>query len=556
MRGLLKKHRFFLTLACVTVIYLALAFLVLPQRAFFSSDEGLKFIQLQNFIRKGWGSFTIDYPGQVLDPHLRYVPINNPPPLIRDGRIFAVYPIFFPMLAAPLYSLFNYAGLYLIPLFSGLLTLIISGYISRLSSENGSSSILLLGLCTPLLFYSLLFWDHTLGTLLFALALLLLMKDFEYPRQLSLLLAGIIMGLAIWIRSELYVMGLVMPVTYFLFGKRRFRHVAPLSLGIFIALAPLWLFQLFVYGDFVGPHVGHLAWLGEELPVTTNRLLIIYNTLLEGNPSPVLSFLFIMAFVASILTVRSPRLRTNSALVIIVFAALVLASIPNIVQAVNGRPMGGLLPTTPFLAFGFVGLPGASLRPRNKFLLALSLAYITLVCLITPVDPGLQWGPRFLLPILPPLTILALDNFHTLPKPQERFSSRSLLRVCFLSIAAVSLILQLSSLRIMYILKTRDLRLIEDTAHIDSPYIVSDEYGYAQYVAPLFYEKQFFYVRDQEAYQGLTETFLKNDVHVFAVVTYPVPHRNVVDPLIASEGYRVKRLSDQLFEIKESDGNR
>jgi hypothetical protein len=154
------------------------------------------------------------------------------------------------------------------------------------------------------------------------------------------------------------------------------------------------------------------------------------------------------------------------------------------------------------------------------------------------------------------LTILALDNFHTLPKPQERFSSRSLLRVCFLSIVAVSLLLQLSSLRIMYIIKTRDLRLIEDTAHIDSPYIVSDEYGYAQYVAPLFYEKQFFYVRDQEAYQRLTETFLRNDVHVFAVVTYPVPHRNVVDPLIASEGYRVKRLSDQLFEIKESDGNR
>ena len=42
-----------------------------------------------------------------------------------------------------------------------------------------------------------------------------------------------------------------------------------------------------------------------------------------------------------------------------------------------------------------------------------------------------------------------------------------------------------------------------------------------------------------------------NDVHVFAVVTYPVPHRTVVDPLIASGGYTVKRVSDQLFEVEE-----
>jgi hypothetical protein len=553
MGMLLTKYRFFLVLACVTASYLALVFLIMPQGAFFSSDEGLKFIQLQNVIRKGWGVFTIDYPGRELDPALSYVPINNPPPLIRDGKMFAVYPVFFPLLAAPLYQLFSYTGLYLIPLLSGLLILAISGYIARLNSQNGVSPILLLGFCTPLLFYSLLFWDHTLGALLFTLALLLVMRNFEQPRQLLMLLAGIVMGLAIWLRSELYVMGLVMPATYFFFGGRRLRHVVSLCLGTLIALAPLWLFQFLVYGDFIGPHVGHFAWLGEELPVTTNRLAIIYYTLLEGSPNPVLSFLFIMAFVASILTVRSPKLRTNSVLVIIIFATLVLASIPNIVQAVGGRPMGGLISTTPFLAFSFVGLSGPSLRQKGKSLLALSLAYITLVCLITPVDPGLQWGPRFLLPILPPLTILALDNFHTLPRAQHSLSPRGLLRVCFLSIVAVSLALQLSSLRTMYILKTRDLELIEDTAQIDSPYVVSDEYGYAQYVAPLFYERQFFYVRDQEAYRRLTETFLRNSIHVFAVVTYPIPHRNVVDPLIASEGHTVKRVSDQLFEIQELD---
>jgi len=551
MRNSIAKYRSLLALAYVAAIYVVLAFLVLPQEGFFSSDEGLKFIQVQNLMRKGWGDLTIDYPGQTLDPNLRYVPINNPPPLIRDGKIFAVYSVFFPLLAAPLYHLFNHAGLYLIPLFSGLLTLVISGYIARLSSGNGFSSILLLGLCSPLLFYSLLFWDHTLGTLLSTLALWLVIKNLGRPRQFFLLLGGMVMGLAIWVRSELYVMGLVMPATYFFFGNRRFRHAASISLGTLVALVPLWLFQFIIYGDFIGPHVRHLTWLSEELPVTTNRLAIIYYTLLEGSSNPILSFLFIVAFVASTLAVRSPELRNNPTLVSIIFAGLVVASLPNILQASAGKPLGGLISTTPFLAFGFVALSGSFAKQKYRFLLALSLGYIILVCLATPVDPGLQWGPRFLLPILPPLTILALNNFHTLAKSQEGSSPRSPLKVAFLSVVAVSLLLQASSLRTIYVIKTRDMELIESTAQISSLYIVSDEYGYAQYVAPLFYEKQLFYVRNQEAYQRLMETFLRNDIHLFAVVTYPVPVRRAVDPLIAAEGYTVTRVGNQLFEIEE-----
>lgn len=553
MRHLLADYRTLLALACVTGVYLLLAFLLMPQGAFFSSDEGLKFIQLQNLIRKGWGDFTIDYPGQELDPDLRYVPINNPPPLIRDGKIFAVYPVFFPWLAAPLYRLFGDAGLYVIPVSSGLLTLAISAYIARLCGEKGFSLILILGLCTPLLFYSLLFWDHTLGTLLFTLGLLLVTKNLAQPSQFFLLLGGMMIGLAIWVRSELYVMGLVMPATYFFVGSRRLRHVASLCLGTFIALVPLWLFQFFVYGDFIGPHVGHLAWLGEELPVTTSRLAILYYTLLEGNSNLVLSFVFILAFVASTLVLRSPQLRTNRVLVTIIFVVLVLASLPNIFQANAGRPLGGLISTTPLFAFSFVVLSDPSLRKSNRFLLALSFGYTALVCLATPVDPGLQWGPRFLLPIFPPLTILALNSFQVLAKPQERLPSRGLLRTCFLSVVAVSLLLQVSSLRTMHILKTRDMKLIVDTAQISSPYIVSDEYGYAQYVAPLFYERQFFYVRNQEAYQRLTETFLRNDIHIFAVATYPAPHRSAVDPLVAAEGYTVRRVGNRLFEIEQRE---
>jgi len=510
----------------VAVVYVVLAFLVLPQQAFFSSDEGLKFIQLQNFVRKGWLDFTLDYPGRQLDPNLAYV-----------------------------YRLLGYAGLYVLPLASGLLTLVITYRIARLTGGDGTSSVVILGLCTPLIFYSLLFWDHTLGTLLATLALLLVASSLRQPRRFSLLLGGVAIGLGIWVRSELYVMAIAMPFALLLLDARRLTRLVWLCLGILIALVPLWLFQYFVYGDFIGPHVGHLAWLPEELPVPTGRVGIVYHTLLEGNSSPVLSFLYIMAFVASTMLIRAPRLRTKRLLVIIAFASLVVATIPNILEASGGRPLGGLITTAPFLVFGFATLLDSSVRRHNAFLLAFTLAYMALVSLLTPVDPGLQWGPRFLLPILPPLVILATNNFRALSTLGGR-STRSPLTVCFASVVALSFLVQISGLRTLQIIKTRDLELIQNTALKDSLHIISDEYGYAEYVAPLFYEKQFFYVRDQSAYQELTQTLLSNHIRTFAVVTYPVPSRKTVDPLIAADGYAIREVGDAVYEIGKPKSSR
>ncbi|MCJ7619716.1 MAG: hypothetical protein MUP64_05815, partial [Anaerolineae bacterium] len=193
-------------LAFVAVLYAGLAFIVLPKAAFFSSDEGLKLIQVQNFLRKGWSDFTIDYPGRWLDPDLSFVPINNPPPLMQGERIFAAYPVFFPLLATPLYSLLGYAGLYVIPVVSGLATVLVTWWLARLLGARGSSSILVLGLCTPLLFYSLLFWDHTLGTLLATVALLLVIRTLLQRDRRWLLGGGAILGVSIWARTELYAL--------------------------------------------------------------------------------------------------------------------------------------------------------------------------------------------------------------------------------------------------------------------------------------------------------------------------------------------------------------
>jgi hypothetical protein len=541
-----------LALGLVAIVYAGLAFLVLPQAAFFSSDEGLKLIQVQNFLRKGWSDLTIDYPGRWLDPGLRFVPINNPPPLVQGDRIFAVYPVLFPLLATSLYSLLGYGGLYVIPVVSGLATVLVTWWLARLVGARKSSSLLVLGLCTPLLFYSLLFWDHTLGTLLTTTGLLLVIGTVPQHDRRWLLAGGAILGVAVWARTELYALAVVTTIVYFLFGGRRGRDTLFLCLGILAALLPLWTFQAVAYGNPIGPHVAHFASLGEELPVTTNRLAILYYTLLEASSNPLMTFLYAMAFASATLTLWNPTLRHKPALVAATFGALLLCSIPILLEAWSGRPLGGLIATTPFLAFSFSGIPGGEDRLNRRLALAACLGYIILVCVATPVDPGLQWGPRFLLPIYPLATVLALRNGQALSATARSSSTGTLLRGCLMATLGVSLLFQACGIHVMQMIKTRDRQLIDSTARLDSTWIVSDEYGLAQYAAPIFYEKEFFYVRSQEEYQRLAETFVRSGIDRYAVVTYPVAQRRIVDPGDAWDGYAVREVGPQLFEIAKT----
>jgi hypothetical protein len=307
-----------------------------------------------------------------------------------------------------------------------------------------------------------------------------------------------------------------------------------------------------VYGNPIGPHVGHFASLGDELPVTTNRLAIVYYTLLEANPNPLVTLLYAIAFASATLVLWSPALRHKPVLVIAAFGALLLCSVPNLVEAWSGRPLGGLIATTPFLVFSFGGISQQEDADSRRLALAACLGYIILVCIATPVDPGLQWGPRFLLPIYPLAAVLALRNGQALRATARSSSTGTLLGACLAATLGVSLVFQACGVRVMNMVKTRDRQLIESTARLDSTWIVSDEYGLAQYAAPLFYQKEFFYVRSQEEYQRLTETFVRNGIDRYAVVTYPVPHRRIVDPAGVSDGYAVREVGPQLFEIEKT----
>src|SRR5205823_4705552 len=103
------------------------------------------------------------------------------------------------------------------------------------------------GLATPVSLYSLLYFEHTLASLLVALSLLAALRGLRGLRgegiaSRSVALSGALLALAVYFRSELYVLALVLSLLLAVIGWRRGRQALPIAwiVGFVISLVPLW----------------------------------------------------------------------------------------------------------------------------------------------------------------------------------------------------------------------------------------------------------------------------------------------------------------------------
>ncbi|MDQ2807727.1 MAG: hypothetical protein M3Z04_12595, partial [Chloroflexota bacterium] len=183
----------------------------LPSGGFWHSDEGAKFLQLQNL---RWGSAGLEtaiaYPGRDLDPALAWVPFHPKQHRVdAGGNIYLQWPIFLPLLAWPLWALAGTAGLYSWP-WAGALAACWGSYrLARLAGAPARwawTAIPLLGLATPVGFYSGVFFEHTLAAALVVGAVAALLRGLLTDNGRQVCAAGVLLGLAIYLRSELYVL--------------------------------------------------------------------------------------------------------------------------------------------------------------------------------------------------------------------------------------------------------------------------------------------------------------------------------------------------------------
>jgi hypothetical protein len=410
------------------LVYLGIAWFVLPPHGFWTSDEGAKLLQLQNLRwQDGRLAYDIAYPGREVDPDLHFAQ-NDPlwgSLRVLDGRLYLQrFPVF-PLLALPLFRWFGFYGLYLLPAVGGA----VSGVLALQLLDPGDRRFgmwMLIAFGSPVFIYATIFWEHTLATCLGLAAAWIAFRVGPVarpiaPRQVcGWVAAGAILGISAYIRLEMLIFGLALLFAYW--WVVRDGRWGPLWAGVSLGLVML------PYRPLHGMMFG-----GQQMPQHTANLFYPFYYLVRAQWRAVPDVLIgpyaessidagwlgglgaiaaVIAVAHSFSAIDSPAMRA------VRLAGLAITAITGAIFLFNNtlyHSGHGLLFTTPWALLGLVRAREVWQRGNWRARVILLSVVLGLIGYTLEVigfrssgpHGGLEWGARFAMPFYPPLALIA-----------------------------------------------------------------------------------------------------------------------------------------------------
>jgi hypothetical protein len=254
---------------------------------------------------------------------------------------------------------------------------------------------------TPFVFYGLEFWDHAPAVACVLAGTVLALR--EPAGVASRAAAGALWILSLQLRPEMAA-GVVAAAAVVAL-RRSPRVLIAAAFGAAVAAAPFVVYSLAHFGQITSPHVAiNLALVGERW--WQERLVDARSWFGTTNPVSIAGF---AAIGAGWLCLASARVRAFSPRIALLGAVLISF------EAAFGRENGQNF----FRAFplGILALmPTMSVGRRSRDLALLVILPLVGCWLTAPNDGGGQWGARYLLVIVPPMLILAIQRFSQLTR--------------------------------------------------------------------------------------------------------------------------------------------
>ena len=513
----------FLSIAAVAVVY-CVTLAALDRDGLWITDNEVKLLQLRGILASGYTEFSIPWPGRALDPEFRANPIPYMFSQVHEGQLYPVFSPIFAILASVPYDWFGYTGLYVLPLLASLLTLAGVAKLVDLVVEEGTTrtiarhgAVLVAGLCTPLWFYSVVFWEHTVAASLCVWSVYHFARfgagEEEAQDARSLLWASLLAAAAVYLRDELYIFcALVILCAAWYCRRSGFRQPATAAAVMALALLPLWLFQWQALSHPLGFHLSrHMATEAGVVGHLFSRPRVLYNLLVSSSPSPALSVLVTIPFALAVIRTWRRRADASTAAV----PALVTAATAGGIIALGGYPLtespiqymlsssNAFFAVAPVVILGlFLPLPGPSVERR---VLVIICGYMALYCLAAPDigSKGIHWGNRYFLFIYPLLVALAAS---TSAVHWRRVGSGERWRrggVALVVVILFSLGSQVYSIHLLKERKAFSRHLNEVVSARPEEVIVSTARWVPQAIFESFYDKICLYVESPRALRGL-----------------------------------------------------
>jgi len=535
----------FISLILISLLYITTLFVNNP-RGFWITDDATKFLQVKAILNSRYTDFSLPWPGTTIDPDFEYNPIPTPFSKVSNHKLYSIFcPVFATISTIP-FKYFGFPGLYILPLIASLLMLIGIAKIAKIiTSEIQIShySLLLTGLCTPVWFYSVVFWEHSIGVSLCIWAIYFYLSFIKNKDVKYLILGNMFAAFGVYFRDDLYLFCAVLLITMLIFVRQYKLRNLIISLGTLgISILPLWLFQWIAIGTPFGYHLStHFLFSSGIIEHLSSRFSVFYNMLIASNPRRWLSFLLAAPFIISFLLYprASPKI-FNYIIPVYGFIAFACGLIY----------LGGLFQANSSIAFllqssnsFFVTAPIillAFLRPKFynntsvdsigiRWIWLVSLLYVVFYCLFAPQlgSNGIHWGNRFLLVVYPLLIILSVINTVQWFNLTKKTFNWQVLIVAL--VVVISLVAQIKSIDILHKKKEFSYRLnhvVANKVH-QIPMIT-----YLRWVPSdleeVFFQKMIFLPRSQQQMYDLLKKLAEKGYNQFIFInnksskeTYP-----------------------------------
>ena len=423
-----------------------------PEGVYFSGDAGLKALLAQQLAR---GDLQFD----LIPPTARWIrnlwqdglyPYEEPFVYNVAGKYYITFPYIFPLVTAPFYAFFGERGLYLTPLFSLWLTWLNLYTVCRSFTLNKyltSVAIIILIFASYLTFYSTTYWEHTLSVALCftGITFLLANRNKQHLPMSIALLSGFFFGFAVWFRPEfICVVGLVSGLVILLWILRssfflsinKFSSLEPiffldrqklaLFTSMFLTVGSFFLTNKLIYGHALGIHAIQVVTKNSSL---SERLLSAWDNL-QGMSLALLVYFPIIYFPIIYLIVyllQQIRSKNNSKLLVItcsvtlIFSIISLGAIAISLGSFRNIIEFFLLPSI-LLVISLFAFKDIQLKLNLPLVLTYlaCILFVIGVSILVPVGTagliagGKQWGPRFLLLLMPIISLVTAIELHNL----------------------------------------------------------------------------------------------------------------------------------------------
>lgn len=490
-------RRFWIAGGFVAAVLLTLLS-ILPAGVHWGPDAANRAIQTENI--RNTGRLPIAWPGAVIDPDLRFAPRGGHHFQQFGDGLFSFYAPWFSALNDLLGVRPSSRAALLLPICSTLLLLPVTGALF-LSLNSDSRKLwlvpLLVVFATPILFYSLVYWEHTLAVLAGTAALLM---QLDTARIRTLIAAGVFFGLAAVLREETYLYFAAVVVSSIVTKQLRRPQLLALVAGFLTIAAPFAVANQFLFGHPLGVHASTYAAMSRQSDAFMRVAHNLFVFLFEASESWRVSLLhavpIVMLLATSFLRASDGVTRLRVAMMLLLAggtaaagAALASSSAPYEMTLYAQ----GLFSTVPLCVLALMEWREGDRRERF-----LVLAFVTgalgCILLLNQEDVGIIWGPRHFLWTVPIVVSLSITSFARM---RERLQGgwRALLAAAFVLVVASSAAIQFHGVTLLQRKLSFSQATLQAIDESNPQAVVTDVFWVPEDLAALYFRIPIFEVR-------------------------------------------------------------